>query len=111
MHADADSLSNWVVKNYLSMTLNALKCKFMVICTIQTPKELHVSACPPTKLHNHLLERVSSCKIIWVLSFLMTSHMIYTHINEILNKARKMVGLIYCQFYTSLGHLHKLCSN
>lgn len=42
---NVDSLSNWVVKN--NLTLNTiLKCKFMVISNM-TPKEL--MQCPPAK--------------------------------------------------------------
>ena len=53
---------------------------------------------PQLKLHNNLLERVSSYKY---LSVITSDDLTWsTHINEISNKARKIIRLIYRQFYS-----------
>ena len=92
LQADVDLLSNWVVKN--NLTLNASKCKFMVISRLRK-KSVPV---PQLRLHNNLLERVLSYKYLGVI---ISDDLTWsTHINEISNKVRKIVGLIYRQFYS-----------
>ena len=86
LQANVDLLSNWVVKN--NLTLNASKCKFMVISRLQK-KPVPV---PQLKLYNNLLERVSSYKYLGVI---ISDDLTWTtHINEMSNKARKIVRLI-----------------
>ena len=92
LQGNVDLLSNWVVKN--NLTLNASKCKFMVISRLRK-KSVPI---PPLKVHNNLLERVSSYKYLGVI---ISDDLTWsTHINEISNKARKIVRLIYHQFYS-----------
>ena len=53
---------------------------------------------PQLRPHNNLLERVLSYKYLGVI---ISDDLTWsTHINEISNKARKIVGLIYRQFYS-----------
>ena len=99
---DINTLAKWVDRNHL--TLNAGKCKCMVISRLRRRSvPFH-----PLKLHMQTMERVSQYKYLGVL---INEDLTWSsHINEISNKARRMVGLLYRQFYawTSTPALLKL---
>ena len=99
---DVNTLAKWVNKNHL--TLNASKCKCMVISRL---KKRSISFLP-LKLHEQTMERVSQYKYLGVT---INEDLTWSsHINEITNKAKRMVGLLYRQFYawTSTPALLKL---
>lgn len=99
---DINTLAKWVDRNHL--TLNAGKCKCMVI---SRPRRRSIPFYP-LKLHMQTMERVSQYKYLGVL---INEDLTWSsHINEISNKARRMVGLLYRQFYawTSTPALLKL---
>ena len=92
LQKDVDTLSSWVHKN--NLTLNALKCKFMVMSRLRT-KSVPV---PSLTLNEQPLERVSSYKYLGVN---ITENLLWSaHIEEISSKARQIIGLMYRQFYT-----------
>ena len=87
---DINTLAKWVDRNHL--TLNADKCKCMVISRLRRSVLFHL-----LKLHMQTMERVSQYKYLGVL---INEDLTWSsHINEISNKARRMVGLLYRQFY------------
>ena len=71
--------------------LNATKCKHMVITRSRTHQ------CPQLYLAGQPLECVQSYKYLGVI---ITSNLSWSeHIQSICNKSRKLVGLLYRQFY------------
>ena len=89
---DINTLSIWVDGNIL--TFNANKCKHMIISRL---KSNSVQA-PALTLYGKPLEKVSLYKYLGVT---ITDDLSWsTHIDQISSKARRIVGLIYRQFYT-----------
>ena len=89
---DVNTLFNWVEVN--NLTLNAAKCKFMIISRLRK----YSVPVPPITLHGQPLERVHCYKYLGVN---ISDDLSWTaHINEISSKARKLIGLLYRQFST-----------
>ena len=88
---DINTLAKWVDNNHL--TLNASKCKCMVISRLKKRSIPFV----PLKLHEQAMEKVSQYKYLGVI--IKEDLTWSSHINEITTKARRMVGLSYRQFY------------
>ena len=90
LQADTNTLSNWVLVN--NLTLNAAKCKSMVISRL---KKSSIPA-PSITLYGQPLDKVSCYKYLGVI---ISEDLSWTnHIDEISSKARKIVGLLYRQF-------------
>ena len=88
---DVDTLGVWADNNYL--TFNPSKCKAMVFSSRRQP----VPAPAHLSLNGSLLEIVDSVKY---LGLSISSDLSWTnHINVITSKARKLVGLLFRQFY------------
>ena len=89
---DVNTLTKCMDKKYL--TLNTSKCKCMVISRLKSRSVPFV----PLKLHEQTMEKVSQYKYLWVT---INENLTWSsHISEITNKARRMVGLLYRQFYS-----------
>ena len=87
----ANTFTKWEDKNRL--TLNANKCKYMVISKLKS------RALPPqaVMLFNQPMLRVSTYKYLGVIISDDLSWAL--HIEEITSKARKLVGMLYRNFY------------
>ena len=86
---DVTTIDYWMSHN--SLTLNATKCKHMVITRSRSHQ------CPQLFLAGQPLECVQSYKYLGVI---ITSNLSWSeHIQSICNKSRKLVGLLYRQFY------------
>ena len=86
---DVTTIDYWMSHNFL--TLNATKCKHMVITRSRSHQ------CPQLFLAGQALECVQSYKYLGVI---ITSNLSWSeHIQSICNKSRKLVGLLYRQFY------------
>ena len=84
------TLSKWITINKL--TLNAAKCKYMVITRLRK----NSIPLPPITLHGQLLDKVSHYKYLGIT---ISSDLSWnSHIDGISSKARRIVGLIYRQF-------------
>ena len=89
MQEDVTSIEQWMTGNFL--TLNAAKCKQMLITRSKTHE------CPQLYLAGQLLEQVQSYKYLGVT---ITSSLSWSdHIQSICLKSRRLVGLLYRQFY------------
>lgn len=84
-------IEQWSSSNHL--TLNALKCKHMLISRKRNPiKPVH-----PLVLNGENLAKVDSYKYLGIL---LTSDLTWSsHISDICAKARQILGLIYRRFY------------
>ena len=93
IQSDINTLSTWVDKN--NLTLNGSKCKCMIISRLK-----HNSvAAPVLSLHNKPIEKVSSYKYLGVI---ITNDLLWSaHIEWMRSKVKKIIGLIYCQFYNN----------
>ena len=92
LQQDVDKIANWVDVNKL--TLNSKKCKYMIV---SRRRGKSVPSCTPY-LNGQPLDRVSQYKYLGVV---LTDNLTWSaHISEITNKARKIIGLIYRQFYS-----------
>ena len=95
LQEDINKVGNWSSTNFL--TLNRAKCKFMTISRRRT-----VST-PPTSLllDGHPLDKVETFKYLGVL----LSHDLSwgEHVQSTCAKAKKILGLLYRQFY---NHTH-----
>ena len=86
-------IEEWSASNFLS--LNAIKCKYMVISRKQSP----IVPPRPLELFNTPMQKVDCCKY---LGLLITNNLTWSaHINSICSNARKILGLIYQRFYAS----------
>ena len=91
LQEDIDELSTWV--NSSLLTLNALKCKYMVLsrrrsCAV-IPQQLYLQGTP--------LDKVSKYKYLGVT---FTTDLNWSeHIHSISMKSKKPLGLLYRQFY------------
>jgi len=86
---DLTTIYHWMSRN--SLTLNAAKCKQMVITRSRTHQYLQLY------LASQPLECVQSYKYLGVI---ITSNLSWSkQIQSICNKSRKLVGLLYRQFY------------
>ena len=86
---DVTTIDHWMSRNFL--TLNATKCKQMVITKSRTHQ------CPQLYLASQPLECVQSYKYLGVI---ITSNLSWLeYIQSICNKNRKFVDLLYRQFY------------
>ena len=92
LQCDISMVENWVTCNHL--TLNASKCKYMVI------SRKKISSLPlALKLGGSDLERVECFKY---LGLLLSENLSFSeHINLTCMKARKIIGLLYRRFYTN----------
>ena len=98
---DVTTIDRWMSQNFL--TLNATKCKQMVITRSRThhSHQLYLASQP--------LECVQRYKYLGVI---ITSNLSWSeHIQSICNKSRKLVGLVYRQFYLNADSdtLHQFC--
>ena len=92
LQQDVNKLASWVDDNKL--TLNSKKCKYMIISRLQKKS---IPNCA-IQLSGQPLERVRQYKYLGVV---ITEDLTWsTHISKITSKARKVVGLIYRQFYS-----------
>ena len=83
-----NSVEQWSCSNYLS--LNALKCKCMLISHKRHPVQ-------PLLLNGEVLERVDTYKYLGIL---LTHDLSWSpHISAVCAKARRILGLIYRRFY------------
>ena len=85
---DINQIYGWSATN--SMTFNSSKCKCMLFSRKRNAN------CPPMNLNNHQLEQVQCYKYLGLL--LSTDIRWSHHIENICTKARKLLGLLYCQF-------------
>ena len=91
LQEDVNRIQEWVNTNYLS--LNPSKCKCMLVTR---RKSTHATS---LYLGNTILEQVETFKYLGVL---LSSDLNWTpHIENICSKARKLVGLLYRQFYNN----------
>ena len=90
LQQDINAIATWIADNHLQF--NTSKCKYMTISR-KRAKEL-----PPTiNLNGIPLDRVTEFKYLGVL---ITADLSWTaHINMICTKARRLVGMLYRQFY------------
>ena len=92
LQQDVNKLASWVDDNKL--TLNSKKCKYMIISRL---RKKSVPNCA-IQLNDQALERVRQYKYLGVV---ITEDLTWsTYISKITSKARKVVGLIYRQFYS-----------
>ena len=92
LQADIDAIQDWISTNHL--TLNPNKCKYL-ICSRKTHPRL-----PPSGLllDGVTLEQVESYRYLGVL---LSSRLTWSdHIEQICAKSRKLVGMMYRQFYS-----------
>ena len=86
---DITAIRNWMSCNFL--TLNASKCKYMLV------SQSRIHQYPQLYLADQPLECVQSYKYLGVT---ITSTLSWSdHIQSICNKSRRLVGLLYRQFY------------
>ncbi len=91
LQQDINTVNNCVKEIYL--TFNSTKCKFMLI---SRKREYHHPV-PNLLLDDVSLKRVDCFKYLGIL---LTADLRWSrHIETICNKARKLLGLLYCQFY------------
>ena len=88
---DVNSLCDWT--SSASLNLNAAKCKYMVISRKKQP----IVPLTPVLICGNAVERVNSFKYlgIWITKDLTSLR----HVTEIYTNARRVVGLIYRQYY------------
>ena len=84
-------MKNWASTN--KMTFNTSKCKSMLI----SRKKTHCLSTTPLHLNGSPLETVSTFKYLGVL--VSSSLQWSPHIQEVCNKARKIIGILYRQYY------------
>ena len=91
LQSDINSVADWINEHYLS--LNSSKCKCMTVTRLRQH-----SVSPPTLLLNgEPMEKVDSYKYLGVT---LTSDLTWSdHIRNITAKSRRLVGLLYRQFY------------
>ena len=88
-----DCVSTWSYENFLN--LNQTKCKFMLISRKRNP----VLCLKPLQLNGVVLDSVQSFKYLGVM---LTSDMSWsTHVSMVCSRARKILGVIYRQFYAN----------
>ena len=91
LQTDINSIYNCISAR--SLTLNPEKCKYLVCSKKSSP------TLPPSGLHlnNEVLERVRQYRYLGVL---VTERLSWNdHISNICKKARKLIGMLYRQFY------------
>ena len=92
LQQDVNRIDNWVDVNKL--TRNSKKCKYMIVSRLRGRS---VPSCT-LNLNGQTLDRVHQYKYLGVV---LTDDLTWsTHISEISIKARKIIGLIYRQFYS-----------
>ena len=91
VQSDANTVQDWV--NYNHMFLNPSKCKFMLI----SHKRNRMNNPPAITVNGQMLETVSTFKY---LGLLLTPDLSWSkHIEGICTKTKKILGLLYRQFY------------
>jgi hypothetical protein len=90
-----NTLSTWDVDKD-NVTLNGSKCKCMTISRLK--RNSVVASVPVLTLHNKPIEKVSSYKYLGVI--IMNDLLWSIHIERIRSKVKKIIGLIYHQFYS-----------
>ena len=90
LQQDISAIATWIADNHLQF--NTSKCKYMTI------SRKRAKVLPPTiNLNGIPLDRVTEFKYLGVL---ITADLSWTaHINMICTKARRLVGMLYRQFY------------
>ena len=93
LQRSVDCVSTWSYENFLN--LNQTKCKFMLISRKRNP----VLCLKPLQLNGVVLDSVQSFKYLGVM---LTSDMSWsTHVSMVCSRARKILGVIYRQFYAN----------
>ena len=90
--SDLNAITNWLVR--CSMTLNAAKCKCMLI---SRKRNSLAPILPPLCIGSSTIEKVSCMKYLGVLISFDLSWS--AHIETVVSKARKALGCIYRRFY------------
>ena len=86
-----NNVSDWVHANNLQ--LNSSKCKFMIVSRLRS----RGIQAPALELNGHQLEKVLEYKYLGVT---LTSNLSWSeHVDTIVCKTRKLVGMLYRQFY------------
>ncbi len=88
LQQDIDRIYGWSTANL--MTFNSSKCKCMLV------SQKRNANCPPMNLNNHQLVQVQ-CYGLLLSTDLSWSH----HIETTCTKARKLLGLLYRQFFNN----------
>ena len=88
---DIDTFACWVNDNVL--TLNAGKCKYMVI----SKRKSRAIPCQTMMLYNKPMDKVSSYKYLGVT--ICNDLAWSTHIDKIASKTRQLIGMLYRRFY------------
>ena len=93
LQSDIDKISMWVDKNHLSF--NLMKCKSMLLTRKKNPSQ------PPKLLLNNMqIKQVETFKYLGVL---IASDLSWSpHIDSICTKAKKLIGLLYRRFSTTV---------
>ena len=92
IQSDVNNLSTWV--NINNLTLNGSKCMYMIISRLKWNSVV----APVLTLYNNSIKKVSSYKYLGVI---ITDDLLWSaHIEQIASKAKKIIGLIYHQFYS-----------
>ena len=87
-----DLLSSWLKSRYLTINISKTKCMI-----ISHKSSSFLSLLPSLLLDNSPLECVSNFKYLGVI---LTSQLSWTpHINHICSKSKKLLGLLFRQFY------------
>ena len=94
LKGDIDKVGLWSCTNFLK--LNQAKCKYMIISRKRIPSV----PSSPLLLEGHPLDQVNIFKYVGVL----LSHDLSCseHVQFICSKARKLLGLLYRQFYNNI---------
>ena len=93
LQCDVNALTTWINDNHLS--LQPAKCCSMII----SRKKNRAIPLPIIFVGNCPLNKVSSVKYLGVQ---INSHLFWsTHITNLCNKARRLIGLLYRRFYSN----------
>ena len=91
LQGDVDSLKDWSASHFL--TFNPSKCKYMLLSKKNKPTKNP----PVLTIDNIPIERTNSHKYLGIV---LTSNLTWSeHIHCICSKAKKLLGLLYRQFY------------
>jgi len=95
LQKDVDAVGRWSTINYFKF--NPTKCKAMVF----SRKRSTTAPCDPLTLNGQALDLVNTVKY---LGLAICSNLSWSeHINTITSKARRLIGLLFHQFYSCTG--------
>ena len=101
LQGDVDSLKDWSASHFL--TFNPSKCKYMLLSKKNKPTKNP----PVLTIDNIPIERTNSHKYLGIV---LTSNLTWSeHIHCICSKAKKLLGLLYRQFYKNCDPTTLLC--